>query len=1066
MGVFKELIVDRRLNGRDLPSSVVVIAACNPAREKLVTLSAANARREELGKESAMGHYQVHPLPQSIEQVVWDYGALTSKQEEEFVQKRLAALYENSSVRFPRHEQIELAKLTCLSQVLTRRFAEERFRFLRERSIAEADAEGAPRPVVITDEEVKARASSVVSLRDIQRVFTFFSYFLRLLELRNSPQRGSADVDDSLYDLIFSDEDESPADRRKRAMLLTIGVVYFLRLSPEQRARFQDAKLFECRQQDCPPEDRFLMLPGSAAGSREHGGRRYELHSYFPQDFRLSNVLSECMEKLMSQTDPGEGIARTQGLQENVFMVVVCCFARVPLTIIGPPGSSKTLAVTVAAENAKGDQSEAMKFYRTQKRLIPFHYQCSRKSTSLEIETVFKRAIDKQKVDTSGTACFVFMDEAGLPEEQRESLKVLHYYLEDHVSKPVQVGFVAISNHPLDAAKANRCVSLLRAEPGHEELLQVAKGCLGTEQDRLLAQLVVGADKALPEVLAQLCEAYQDLMQEDGVERLGWFNTFFGLRDFMHFIKLLARQAEGSVVSVEKIVKALERNMNGVDEKDLKLLLSFWRSRLQASPSSTLRNPFDLLRESLLEQAQTRHKLLIDTTNDDSILRVLHERGDLSRNPSSSSCRGKLLKLSDFPEDSSLQQVTLVSNVKYAAEMGQTVILSQTEDVNESFYDLLNQHYQKMEDREVRVKLVLDVRDGEVKAMVQRVSVPVVTFHANIAVGSHSKLCKISPGFRCVVHLRLHELRAAPAPFLNRFEKYRLTHQDLLSSLLESTPALRKLTTKVSERISELVECIGSQSFYGQKPRQTIESVLLDLVSVHIVKSTTKSSDVAALQALQTLDGPVLAQARVELSDDADALHCLPGLCRRPSFVQQLALRFLGAEGNETQHREASSGESRAAVALLGQWLLQAAVRRLLQICTPERLYYHRSSIPADLLRTYFDDQARALTSYPHRLRRCYRTHSSLVREGTAALTVAYSLTHRVFRSTSVSSGFFASRFRMSVCINTLSSPVQAPQCLRCRHMACEQTLIPRRSGDASQNPILAPMMILTLQRA
>lgn len=45
----------------------------------------------------------------------------------------------------------------------------------------------------------------------------------------------------------------------------------------------------------------------------------------------------------------------------------------------------------------------------------------------------------------------VFMDEAGLPEEAKESLKVLHYYLDDP-----QVAFVAITNRPLDAAKMNR----------------------------------------------------------------------------------------------------------------------------------------------------------------------------------------------------------------------------------------------------------------------------------------------------------------------------------------------------------------------------------------------------------------------------------------------------------------------------------------------------------------------------------------------------------------------------------------------------------------------------------
>ena len=84
--------------------------------------------------------------------------------------------------------------------------------------------------------------------------------------------------------------------------------------------------------------------------------------------------------------------------------------------VIGPPGSSKTLSVTIVADNAKGEQAKARSFYRTQKRLAPYHYQCSKRSTSKEIEAVFKRAIDKQESAYGDTLCFVFMDEAGLPE--------------------------------------------------------------------------------------------------------------------------------------------------------------------------------------------------------------------------------------------------------------------------------------------------------------------------------------------------------------------------------------------------------------------------------------------------------------------------------------------------------------------------------------------------------------------------------------------------------------------------------------------------------------------------
>lgn len=63
-----------------------------------------------------------------------------------------------------------------------------------------------------------------------------------------------------------------------------------------------------------------------------------------------------------------------------------------------------------------------------------FHYQCSKSSTSDEIRTVFEKAIERQRelqrVDP-GRRAIVFLDEAGLPSDATESLKILHYYL-DH----------------------------------------------------------------------------------------------------------------------------------------------------------------------------------------------------------------------------------------------------------------------------------------------------------------------------------------------------------------------------------------------------------------------------------------------------------------------------------------------------------------------------------------------------------------------------------------------------------------------------------------------------------
>ena len=52
------------------------------------------------------------------------------------------------------------------------------------------------------------------------------------------------------------------------------------------------------------------------------------------------------------------GIAKTEALKENLFCIIACCCARVPLIIVGEPGSSKTLSFNLAASNLRGIESK------------------------------------------------------------------------------------------------------------------------------------------------------------------------------------------------------------------------------------------------------------------------------------------------------------------------------------------------------------------------------------------------------------------------------------------------------------------------------------------------------------------------------------------------------------------------------------------------------------------------------------------------------------------------------------------------------------------------------------
>ena len=50
----------------------------------------------------------------------------------------------------------------------------------------------------------------------------------------------------------------------------------------------------------------------------------------------------------------GQNIAHNRALRENVMMMVVCINLRIPLFLIGKPGSSKSLAKSIISNSMRG----------------------------------------------------------------------------------------------------------------------------------------------------------------------------------------------------------------------------------------------------------------------------------------------------------------------------------------------------------------------------------------------------------------------------------------------------------------------------------------------------------------------------------------------------------------------------------------------------------------------------------------------------------------------------------------------------------------------------------------
>jgi len=472
-----------------------------------------------------------------------------------------------------------------------------------------------------------------------------------------------------------------------------------------------------------------------------------------PNCSSFSQVFSEQLDWFVDEVELENGIARTQALKENIFAIIACVLTTTPLIIVGPPGSSKTLSFSIVISNLKGKDSKNKMFRCTElfAALDPHIYQCSRRTTSKEIEVVFKQATKRQGSLIGGfpVTCVVFMDEAGLPPESHESLKVLHYHLDKQ-----EVAFVAITNHILDAAKTNRAVSVFRPKASKDDLETLAKGCLYPNP----VNAPVEAQENLRTVI-KFSNAYHTLLRDSR-----HLSAFFGLRDFIHFINYLRRKCT-QIVHAQDVMMALERNFNGTSE-DFHKICQVFLEQVDSHPAKVKqRNILQILTASIKDypsnssgMREARYMLIIDPSEDNSAIHLLFTFGDLDWKNT------RVYVCSSFPGDSDLQNINTIAGVKHSAIQGHTILMSQTDSIHESFYDLFNQRFRR-----------IDNPEG-------------ATFFANIAIGAHTKPCCVNPKFQCVIVIKQSEVGRTPAPFLNRFEKYSITYRGLLKALLQKLP--------------------------------------------------------------------------------------------------------------------------------------------------------------------------------------------------------------------------------------------------------------------------------------
>ncbi|XP_065678667.1 E3 ubiquitin-protein ligase rnf213-alpha isoform X7 [Hydra vulgaris] len=747
IGLIKEIMVDKRADGKPLglaECGLEIIAACNPYRKhsknmiKRLESAGLGYHIDSKSTYERIGDiplrqlvYRVHPLPNSLIPLVWDFGQLDSKTEEAYARQIVLRYVKEGKLP---NDNLFFELIVCLLK--------ESQAYMRTQK----------------DE------CSFVSLRDVERALLVTSWFYDRMDLFTN-------ADDKIT--IF--------DKMQLAIIYSLNVCYIAKLEDRDSYRKYISKFFT---------GHFELRNGA-------------------QD--IKDKVVQLQKKFLSEIKLEDNIAHNEALCENVFMMVICIELRIPLFVVGKPGSSKSLAKSIIQDCMQGTMSKSRLFINF-KQIFMSSYQCSPLSTAEGIINTFKQCSRYQeKKDLKTFTSVVVLDEVGLAEDSpRMPLKALHPLLEDGTDgseeltldgstlKSKRVAFIGISNWSLDPAKMNRGIMLYRGQPDFDELVETARNICSNDQ------YVFGRIEPLFKPLTMgYLNVYKN-QNDCGIIKKYKKEEFFGLRDFYSLLKLIfcfARKRQ-NIPTLSDIEIAVKRNFSGLQELDT---WSIFKSCLPQDFTVSNNTEADISALHLIagsfadkclcyeyrlnsESTDKAHCLssryLLLMTDNYAALPII-EQHYLKYNQKSTVIFG-----SSFPKDQQFTQICRdINKIKICMETGTRIVLLNMENLYESLYDTLNQYYVSLGGKN----------------------------YVDLGIGTHKVKCRVHEDFRLIVIADKENVyKTFPIPLINRLEKHFLTVVTGMEySQKELAEKLKKWASDFSSINSSIHEFQPSDSFIG-----------------------------------------------------------------------------------------------------------------------------------------------------------------------------------------------------------------------------------------------------------
>ena len=670
LGFIKTVICDRFLSGLEIPSDVYFFAACNPYK-RMKRQDHANIIGLQSARSLRMTDnlvYRVKPLPESMLDYVWDFGALIPSDEKRYIVALIKDIPEMDT---------NMKKLFCNLVSQSQQFIRETY------------------------------GNSSVSMRDVRRCKILIRWFIsHVIQQR---QYGSK------WKYI--------------PLILCLAHCYRVRLqNSELRRRYDNLLQVTFRKENIIMswEDirRFIQL---------------EQQAYIKE-----------MKFI------GKGIAINFSLRENVFVLLVCILTKIPVVLIGKPGSSKTLAISLIISHLRGKDSQS-NFFKKLPEVVVISFQGSESSTSDGIKKVFKKAEDmllrkegniindnKHNNDNNNTRTItsdqiiplILLDEIGLAEiSPHNPLKVLHSKLETFDDSELRYAVIGISNWSLDASKMSRVIQLSRPEPDASELFETAKEIVTATGELNTRYLSRNVSQMLNTLAKNFDKYYQDQKHSRNKD-------FHGLRDFYSTCKSLGKMLkENREITNAGYTLAICRNFGGLQSVDDNIFGMRIKRKV---------NILDMIVYNLQDEL-SRHLMII--TEGDAILNAMDtimERAGIQEY--------RVMIGSKFKDDNSENYpYRMLSEIILSMERGESLVLRDLDTIHGSLYDMLNQNYTIINGKK----------------------------NCRVALGAYSNpVASVHDKFKCIVVADSKRAYQYDPPFLNRHEKQYCPIFDLLNQVI------------------------------------------------------------------------------------------------------------------------------------------------------------------------------------------------------------------------------------------------------------------------------------------